>query len=1082
VKFCNQCAAPLDAGAAAGSPPPPERSPRDYTPKHLADRILRSKSALEGERKQVTVMFADVKRSMELAEGVDPEEWHRVMDRFLKLLADGVHRFEGTVNQFTGDGVMALFGAPLAHEDHAQRACYAALALRDELRAYAQELRREHGLHFAVRMGLNSGDVVVGKIGDDLRMDYTAQGHTVGLAARMESLAEVGRIYLGEQTAQLVEGYFELEDLGEFKIKGAGAPLRVFSLEGVGELRTRFDASRARGLSRFVGRDTEMETLEGVVAQALNGDGRVLGVVAEAGTGKSRLCFEFLERCRARGLTVLEGRGVSHGRHIPFVPVLEIVRAYFGIEPDEDARSARQKIAGRLLMLSESFREGLPLMFEFLGVADPEQPGSSLDPEVRQRRLFAMLRDIFAADREPGVVLVEDLHWMDDASAAWVQEMVSATAGTHSLLLLNFRPEFSAGWMRLSHYHQLPLQTLGAEAIRELLDHLLGDDPSVAGLADAVHVRTSGNPFYTEEVVQSLIEAGSLEGQPGSYRLTTPVETLEVPRSVQALLSARIDRLAERDKRVLQTAAVIGKDFSEPLLAAADDVADTELEQALRNLENGEFVHTQALYPVREYTFKHPLTQEVALGSQLRDRRREVHARVARAIEAANPKKLDERAAELAHHWDEAGEVLEAARWHRRAAHWAGTVDVDAATHHWQRVRALAAQARDSDELAELGLEACLGVLNVGWRMGDMSEFDAIYAEGEALAERRGDLRSLAILKNVYGNVIGVGRGELQGYISGAEEALDLARRSGDTGLMLAMAVDLAWPLTWVGRYAEARALAERPVDPLPEDGDLGVEVLGFSPLTSRLIILGWACSELGRLEEADALVEQGMTLARRRGEREQLVWGHSVRAAIGLLRGDAGALDHGRLALEQAEALGSLMNLSMARLYLGEGLIAAGELVDAVRVEEDALGRMREAGGVPVFETYALAALAQALFRLGDFDRAGDVAGEAIEKAQRYGLVMPRISAYVTRARCLVQCAGEAAAARIEEDLARADAIVEETGGITRSPQILEARAEWARRRGDGEEAERHLREAQRRYAETGATGHAVRLESELA
>ncbi len=542
--------------------------PRSYTPKHLAEKILTSRAALEGERKQVTVLFADVKGSMELAEQVDPEEWHKILDRFFQILTDGVHRFEGTVNQYTGDGIMALFGAPIAHEDHAQRACYAALHLRDELRRYAQELRRKQSLDFHVRMGLNSGEVIVGKIGDDLRMDYTAQGHTVGLAQRMEQLAEFGKAYLTEATAALVRGYVALEDLGEFAVKGVSAPLRVYALEGVGALRSRLDVSRARGLTRFVGRDTDLQALETALESARQGNGQVVGVVGEPGVGKSRLCFEFLECCRAQGLTVIEGRAVAHGRDIPFLPMLQIFRAYYAITERDTDRTAREKIAGRLLLLDESFREVLPLLFDFLGVSDPERPAPRMDPEARQRQQFDILRRVVRGGQGDTVNLIEDLHWMDRGSEAFLAHWVEAIGGSRSLLLVNFRPEYHAAWMQKSYYRQLPLAPLGPEAIRELLDHLLGRDPSVTGLAAAIHARTAGNPFFTEEVVQSLIESGHLRGAAGAYRLVTPVETLRVPPTVHALLASRIDRLAERDKQVLQTAAVIGKEFSEPILRA----------------------------------------------------------------------------------------------------------------------------------------------------------------------------------------------------------------------------------------------------------------------------------------------------------------------------------------------------------------------------------------------------------------------------------------------------------------------------------------------------------------------------------
>src|SRR5436190_5784049 len=478
AKFCGDCAAPLAAALACpscGTANPKGRKfchscgqplaelsapdPRSYTPKHLAEKILSSRGALEGERKQVTVLFADVKGSMELAERLDPEEWHRILERFFAILTDGVRRFEGTVNQYTGDGIMALFGAPIAHEDHAQRACYAALHLQQKLRRYADEMRLEHGLGFSVRMGLNSGEVVVGQIGDDLRMDYTALGHTVGLAARMEQMADAGKALLTGHTAKLVSGYFQLRDLGETRIKGLTDLLHVFELEGVGRMRTRLDVSHARGFSRFVGRQSEMAALEAALARATAGNAQVVGVVAEPGTGKSRLCYEFAERCRAREIPIYEGHGVPHGKAIPLLPALEFQRSAFGITEQDTARAARDKIAGRMLLLDETLIEGLPLMFDFLGVSDPERPAPPLGPEARQRQLLDLIRRLARARsaREPAIILFEDLHWFDRASEEFIENVVEMAPGNRTLLLLNFRPEYHATWMQRSYYQQLPL-------------------------------------------------------------------------------------------------------------------------------------------------------------------------------------------------------------------------------------------------------------------------------------------------------------------------------------------------------------------------------------------------------------------------------------------------------------------------------------------------------------------------------------------------------------------------------------------------------------------------------------------------
>jgi class 3 adenylate cyclase len=514
--YCNACGQRLEGG----------RRLRAYAPDHLVEKIRAGQRRLAGERKHVTVLFADVTGSMALAESVDAEAWQRIMDRFFALLCDGVHRFEGTVNKFTGDGIMALFGAPIAHEDHARRACYAALHLSDELAAYAAELRRESGLNFSVRMGLNSGEVVVGTIGDDLQLDYTAIGHTVGLAERIESLAEPGQAYLTEHTARLVGGFFGLRDLGTFGLKGVREPARVFRLEGTGPLRTPLDVAGARGFSRFVGRRDELAALEAALAAALEGRGAVVGVVGEPGVGKSRLCHELVEGCRARGIAVFEGHGVSHGRRIPLLPILELIRGSIGITEQHSEQATREKIAGRLLLLDDAFREDLPLVFDFLGVPDPERPPPRMDPEARQRQLFAIGRRLIQARarREPAVHLLEDLHWFDEVSEAYLENNIEAVPGTRTLVLTTFRPRYHARWMGDSFYRQVALAPLGEEAADELVRDLLGADPSLDGLADRIRERAGGNPFFIEEVVQALAEGGALEGERGVYRLGSEID------------------------------------------------------------------------------------------------------------------------------------------------------------------------------------------------------------------------------------------------------------------------------------------------------------------------------------------------------------------------------------------------------------------------------------------------------------------------------------------------------------------------------------------------------------------------------
>ncbi len=652
--FCNSCGAQLDA-----------------TPAEDESFLNEKQPEVDGERKQVTVLFADVQGSMDLAERVDPEEWRQIMQRFFSLLSDGVRRFEGTVDKFTGDGIMAVFGAPIAHEDHAARACFAALHIGELVASYATDLRRGSGLNFSARIGINSGEVVVGSIGEDREPEYTAVGHTVGLAQRMEALAEPGKAYLTEHTAKLAEGYLELKDLGKFEIRGASRPIGVFELVGLGRVRSRLDLARERGLSRFVGRASEMTVLQDAFEEAKQGRGAVIGVVAEAGVGKSRLCHEFVQHCRAQGIDVYEAQAQAHGQAIPFLPVLQMLRGYFGIEDRDSDRVAREKIAGRLLLLDPGFSDDLPLIFDFLAVPDPERPAPQVSAEARQRLLRGVIRRLYKVPGRTDVVvnLIEDLHWMDEGSQDFLAEMVSAVEGTPTLAVVNFRPEFEAHWTDAPVYRRVSLVPLGLESTKELLADLAGHDPSMDGLGELIHERTGGNPFFIEEVVRELLEAGNLEGERGAYRLTDPIGETRVPATVQVILAARIDRLAAA-KALLQAAAVIGNEIPEPALRRVSGMDGDELAGGLKELIGAGFLHEAELYPERVLAFTHPLTREVAYGSQLGKQRAAAHAATARAMIELNPERHDELAALIAQHLEQGGETLEAARWNARAAHW----------------------------------------------------------------------------------------------------------------------------------------------------------------------------------------------------------------------------------------------------------------------------------------------------------------------------------------------------------------------------------------------------------------------------
>ena len=1082
-----QCGAPQakqELGSVTGADPLlSTRRVADYTPKHLADKILESKSALEGERKHVTVLFADVKGSMELAEQLDPEQWHQILDRFFQILSDGVHRFEGTVNQYTADGIMALFGAPITHEDHAQRACYAVLHLREHLRAYADELRRTHGLSFATRMGLNSGEVIVGSIGDDLRMDYTAQGHTVGLAQRMEQLAEPGATYLTAHTAQLVEGYFVLRALGDFPLKGASEPVAVYALEGLGAVRSRLDLAQTRGFTKFVGRADELVTLEAALERSLAGHGQTVGVVAEAGTGKSRLCFEFLQRCRARGFTVIEARGVAHGRHVPLLPMLALFRAYFGVQEHDTALAIREKVAGRLLLLDESLRDDLPLFFNLLGVPDPERPLPPADPETLQRRAYAAVRALVRADgarAQPAILFFEDLHWLDAASDAYLAEIVEANAGTRGLALVNLRPEYHAPWMQTPSYQQLPLVPLRIAAVRELLDDLLGRDASVAGLADIVHSRAGGNPLFIEEIVQNLIETAALVGAKGAYRLVRAATDLVVPPTVQALLAARIDRLPPREKHLLQQASVIGKTFQERVLLRICGLAVDAMHGALRTLRAAEFLYEESLYPHVAYAFKHPLTQEVADRSQLKEHRALTHAAVARVIEVLSAERLDEDAALLAHHWEEAGDVLTAAHWHARAARWIGVSNYTEADVHWRRVVALIPETEDAREMVALRVEALRSIITLAFRVGaDAEDTAQLFAAARRDLTRLVDDAALAVLMVAYGQVKQT-LGDIDGYLALTAEASAIVGRSDDRAAGAYVAFEGVAALYLKGRPAESLAAALALRELCAGDIGLGEVLAGYSPHIMSYLIGAWSLIDLGRLRDAESCARIALELALEHGPDESRCFVQMSEVMLCEASGESGprAIAAARLGAEAAARSGSAWARAASHHMLSLAHALNGEWQAALVAAEETRRICYEDNTYGDFVAVLRVAHARALAATGEIARAVEVGAEAIAVARRQHQTVPLCVAALAQARCLRARGGLSAADGIEALLAEASQLIDETGAERWRGHVHEERAELHRLRGDNIAAAEEFTAARRQFIEIGATGHAARLQ----
>jgi class 3 adenylate cyclase/tetratricopeptide (TPR) repeat protein len=672
AKFCNECGQRLERFA----------SPRSYTPKHLADKILTSQSVMTGERKQVTVMFTDVSGFTAISSRLDPEDVHEIMDRCFEILLHAVHRYEGTINQFLGDGVMALFGAPIAHEDHPHRALRAALAIQSDLAPLREEVRRRHGVDFRLRIGLNTGLVVVGAIGRDLRMDYTAVGDTTNLASRILNIAQPGQIALSAPVFRLTEGYFAFEDLGAFEVKGKTEPIHVYAVTAERRGRTRLEVSRDRGLTPFVGRQHELDFLLAAFERAVGRRGSTVLLIGEPGAGKSRLLYEFAHRVEETGARLFEGAGVSFGASIPYGPILDLLQRSLGVREGVTGEELRTLVSDRLALLGLGGDENATLLAHLLGVAAPREFVERLSGNELKARTFGVLRDlVLAASRsKPVVLIVENAHWFDPSSAEFLAELTGALADHPVLLVVSTRPGFSAAWLASSRVSTIPLGRLHSGDVHAMVRTLLAAAPS-DDLCEVLIDKSEGNPLYVEEIVRQLREADRILVEDGVARLRTG--DIAVPSTIHDIIAARVDRLPEALKPTLQTAAVIGRRFAIPLLCRVVERSSQFVDEHLGELHRLDFVFPTPRDTEAMYSFKHALTQDVVYAGLLERRRRQYHAAAGTGLEEIYAGRIDDMVELLAYHFGRSSEDEKAVDYAIRAG--------EKAQQRWANTEALAA-------------------------------------------------------------------------------------------------------------------------------------------------------------------------------------------------------------------------------------------------------------------------------------------------------------------------------------------------------------------------------------------------------
>lgn len=1055
ARFCNQCGARLDQADPAIA-----QAQRAYTPRHLIDRVLGSREAMQGERKRVTVLFADIKGSTRLAQQAGAEAWHGILDRYFTMLSAVVHRFEGTVNQYTGDGIMALFGAPIALEDHAQRACLAALEAQAQVRAYADELRLRSGLNLSMRIGLNTGEVIVGRIGDDLRMDYTAQGLTVNLAARMEQICEPGRIYASRNTAVLVEGYCQLRDLGAMSVAGSEQPVHVYEVQDADPRHTRLARSLQRGATRFVGREPDLAQLQAQLELLRQGQGGSWAVVGEAGLGKSRLCHEFAQHCEREGLRVHRASAVPYGAALPLFPVQALLRSRLHLSEQSSPADLRRLVAGSFLLEDPGSAAILPQILDLLGIGEGRGP----DPGGAERDiLLRYLADYLARSAQPQLLLVEDLHFADTATQDFLRHLSAAVRERHSLLLLNHRPEFDSAALA---GQQIRLQALSPAALEQLAEELLGGHESLRALRAELLRRAAGNPYFVEEAVQALADKAQLQGQRGAYRLDQPMQDWPIPDTVHALIAARIDRLSAPQKTLLQAAAVLGQPFATPWLTELLELPPEVIRQGLDALAREGFIVERPDESMRlgDWGFAHPLVQEVAYDAQLESQRRSLHARFAQRLEAEHPLQAvpDETALRIAHHYSCADDDLRAGLWHIQAARWSATVDSQAAVRYLQAALLRLDRVAEQPLVQAARVRARAALIRMGQFVEiEAARVDAWFEQARQLAEEMQDDEGLAELSMSYASEL-MHRGKAVAAARLYANSLELARQIGAAGL-----VD-RFRLVYLLGFATAGQLRE---------GLARIDAAGGSAWHERPIdadnfisrgLRGVLLSVLGELDEGGRDMRAALVVAQRQDQAAS--WMHANLVDEAWYSGEIrDALLHGRAALEHSERFGSAFFRAVSLRALGLAYCLLDRHAEAVPLLQAARPLVSRGGLAHQFEANFLAVLAEAHRGCGQHEEGLRVAQAAVFSAAASGSRLWEVRAWIA---LLQQPLLDIAQA--QAGLLRLQLLIDEIGAEGLRPWLHLARARWS---SDDAVAAEQREQARQAFLKVGALAHAQRL-----
>jgi class 3 adenylate cyclase/tetratricopeptide (TPR) repeat protein len=981
AKFCLECSKPIDS---------PPADTRETLKSSVRVSTVADGAQLEGERKTVTALFADIKGSMDLIEDVDPEEARAIVDPALKLMIDAAHRYGGYIVQSTGDGIFALFGAPIAHEDHPQRALFAALRMQEDVKRYAEKLRAEKGINLQVRVGVNTGEVVVRSIKtDEAHTEYTPIGHSISLASRLQTLATPGSVVIGESVRKFVEGYFALKTLGPARIKGVSEPVNVYEVTGLGPLRTRLQRSAGRGYTKFVGRQREMDAMRVAAEKAKAGHGQIVAAMAEPGVGKSRLIFEF-KAVSQSGWMVLETFSVSHGKASAFLPVIDLLHGYFDVKSEDDSRKRREKVAGKITILDRSLEDTLPYLYGLLGLIEADDPLMQMSAELRKRRTLDAIKRILLREslNQPLMVIFEDLHWIDDETQALLNRLADSIGTAKILLLVNYRLEYSHQWNSKTYYTQLRLDPLGKESADEMLQSLLGDSAELGPLKRLIIEKTEGNPFFIEETVEVLLDDGALVRN-GRIKLIKPLAELKIPPTVQAILASRIDRLLPKEKDLLQTLAAIGREFAVSLVRAV--LGADDLEAMLEHLQLAEFIYEQPAAGDVEYIFKHALTQEVAYQSVLVERRKLLHERIGSAIEASFAQSIDDHLSQLAHHYSRSSNTEKTVEYLDRAGQQAmkrGALK-EAELHLKQAIAALSTTSETTERISrEFNLQYALWEVLAYTRGFGTGETELTARRLRELGEKIGNPEQLiAALRADW--ISTYTRCEMTAAQQIAEQLMEIAQRSGSRfGLTQAHHYQgiffyFCGPLTQAMRHFEATIASY-------DETDWSGDVINLH--TAALARIGIVLWHLGSADQGRAKIRKAISLSERLKSPASMAFALLFASVFYTDLREPGNVD------EIAERLFTLASeqqlpdfVASGTLYRGWAMSAQGrtdEGIALIRSVLDSYVTLGNRADLP----WALTALSEAQARAGQLEEALATIEQAFSAVREMRITLPGV------------------------------------------------------------------------------------------